>query len=256
PLMACDEDGAVHRRSLLAEVDQVRDVERRHIVAAIVAATGPAKRFVQVRRMFARRNPHGGAVFFGVQRGRTGNLADVADCVFVRGGEPVIRLPTCGVEVRAIGMDERRNVLGIERVAMCAAIGAPQMVVVDFGDRVFVSGRLGQKDLPVDGAVFALDCWCRNAGQKLCWQCGAIVEANVEGRQKLLEQALLESVVEAVVVGVWGRLLAEGRGGAESDSCEEESSHDCWMRATGCCGLAGEAGLSAKARRSASLRSR
>ena len=64
--------------------------------------------------MFTGGDPDGGAAVFGMERGGTGDLADVADGVLVGGGVPVDGLPLGGVGVG--GVDENGDVFGVERI--------------------------------------------------------------------------------------------------------------------------------------------
>ena len=102
-------------------------------------------------------------------------------------------------------MDEGGDVFGVEVVAVRAAVGLPEVVVVDFGG----IGLLAWEDLSVDGAVFLLDRGDGEVGLELGGGVAAVVGGYLKVRSELLDEALLEGVGEAVVVGV----LRLGEGG-------------------------------------------
>jgi hypothetical protein len=116
----------------LAEVDDLVDGEGLHGVAAVGSAASGAELLIEKGSMFARGDPDCGTVVFGLEGPGAGDLADVADGVLMGGGVPVEGLVFFGVfEVKACGVDEDGDVFGVEGVAVGAAVGLPEMVVVE-----------------------------------------------------------------------------------------------------------------------------
>ena len=140
-----------------AKIDELCGSEGGHALAAIGSATFLAERLVQIRSMFAGRDPDAGAGVLGVQCGRVGDLTYVANGVLMSGGVPVESLPGCGREIGVGALDEDGDVLGIKKVAVRAAIDAPEMVVVHFRSWSAVDGIFRGEDLAVDCSVFRFD---------------------------------------------------------------------------------------------------
>src|ERR1700721_835829 len=86
-----------------AKIDELCGSEGGHVLAAIGSAASFAERLIQIRSMFAGRDPDAGAGVLGVQGGCAGDLADVANGVFMGGGVPVESFPCGGGEIGAGG---------------------------------------------------------------------------------------------------------------------------------------------------------
>src|SRR6185437_9969434 len=98
----------------------------------------------------------------------------------------------------------------------------PQMVVVNLYRAATVISRLSRKHLSVDGAVFVLHGWIANAGDEFARLSRAIVARDHEGRDKLLQQPLLQIVTQAVAIGIamrWLNLLSARRRSNQKQCC-------------------------------------
>ncbi len=113
-----------------AEVDDVFDGELLHGFAAVGSTAAATEGLIEVGGVFAGGDPDGGAVVFRFESRGAGDLADVADGVLVGGGVPVESSPFFRRDV--CRMNEDRDVLGIERMAVGAAVLLPEVVVVEF----------------------------------------------------------------------------------------------------------------------------
>ncbi len=88
---------------------------------------------------------------------------------------------------------------GVERVAVFAAVAAPEMVKMKFD---FGRGLIRGEGLAVDGPVFLCHCGSAEVGDELGGDVGAVALAYEEGRSKLVKEPLFEGVGQTIVVGV------------------------------------------------------
>lgn len=209
----------------LAEVDDSGGGKRHQIDALIRAATGVADGWVEVRGVLAGGDEDFWAVLLGMKGGGAGDLTDIANSVLVGRSVPIEGLPLRGGGVGGRGGgDEDGDVLGVERMAVGAAVALPEMVVVDFGDEAgggrVNGGRLCGEDLAVDGSVLGFYGGGERVGEELGGESGAVVRVDQEGGGELDKEGLFEGVAEAVLIGIegGGRL---GCGGAEGGEKEE-----------------------------------
>ncbi len=88
-----DKGGAIHRMGMLSQVDDLRMGEPVHVEAAVGAASGWAKELIEVGSVFSGGYPYGCTFVLSLECGSAGDLADIADGLFVRGGVPEDGLP-------------------------------------------------------------------------------------------------------------------------------------------------------------------
>jgi hypothetical protein len=117
-------------------------------------------------------------------------------------------------------------VLGVEVVSAGAAVGAPEVIKVQLCGGAFRCGEFRWECLPVDGAVLFEHQRRQCVRGKLGWNVRAVVTRDHEDGSELIEEGLLGSIGEAIVIGVC--VLSAGTDrtdGADDQEKDPDSSH-------------------------------
>src|SRR6185312_1215293 len=196
--------------SRLAKIYDLADLQRHHLLASVGATALLTEFVIEIRGMFARGDPHRGAMVYSVQCARATDLAYIAARILVRCRIPVHRSPRGCLRIDTSSAHQHGDVLRIERVAAAAAVHPPQMVVVNLHRSAIAASCLVRKYLSVNRAVLLFDRRLANARDKLARLLGAIMARDHEGGHELYEQPLLQIVSQAIAirVSIGGRSLS------------------------------------------------